>query len=241
MLEVEGLTVRYGPIAAVRGISFSCAAGEIVSLIGPNGAGKSSTLLALAAGCYEGSVGGSASLDGEPILGASAEALVHRGLALVPEGRRIFTGLSVEENLQLGAAGRRGAGGERSFSAAAAYERFPILGEFKKRPAGLLSGGQQQMLAIARALMSEPRLLLLDEPSLGLGPKIVAEVFEQIDELRRSGMAIVLVEQNAVRASELADRTLVIRRGQVAGEGSATVNEELIEAYFGAVRGGEKQ
>ncbi|MBN9622026.1 MAG: ABC transporter ATP-binding protein [Actinobacteria bacterium] len=235
MLAVDGLTVRYGPVAAVRGLSFSCEEGEIVALIGPNGAGKSSTLLAVSAGCYDGAVGGAVSLAGEPVLGASAESLVRRGLALVPEGRRIFTGLTVEENLLLGGSGRRG--GSKAEAVDEAYERFPILGEFRGRHAGLLSGGQQQMLAIARALMSRPRVLLLDEPSLGLGPKIVEEVFEHIAELRASKLAIVLVEQNAVRAAELADRTLVIRGGKLEGEGSGVVNEELIDAYFGAVGG----
>jgi branched-chain amino acid transport system ATP-binding protein len=238
-LAVDGLTVRYGPIAAVRGISFTCERGEIVSLIGPNGAGKSSTLLALSAGCYDATVGGEVELDGRSVRGLSPEALVRRGLALVPEGRRIFSSLTVAENLLLGTTSRR-----RGFDVGAelekAYERFPILAEFQSRPAGLLSGGQQQMLALARALTSDPQLLLLDEPSLGLAPKVVGEVFEHIDSLRSAGLAIVLVEQNAVRAAELANRVLVVRRGQIVGEGAETVNEELIEAYFGAVRGGEK-
>lgn len=236
-LELRSVSVRYGAISAVRNITLRCEAGTVLSLIGPNGAGKSSTLLA-AAGAAEGTVSGSIWLDGQDITKFSAEKRVRSGIALVPEGRRIFTRMTVEENLILAKAGVRGRG---TTGVEAVYARFPILREFAKRHAGLLSGGQQQQLAIGRALMTEPRFLLLDEPSLGLSPKIVEEVFQAIIQLRTEGLGIVLVEQNAVKAAELADRTLVLRNGAVEGEGSAALNEELVEAFFGARRKPEKK
>lgn len=229
-LEVTELRVRYGAVAAVRGVDLTVESGEIVAMIGANGAGKSTTLLAVAGAC-EGRVDGTVRLDGEDISRRSPERRARLGVALVPEGRRIFTRLSVEENLTVAMAG---AGRRGRQSVTDVYDKFPILGEFAKRHAGLLSGGQQQQLAIGRALMTRPTFLLLDEPSLGLAPKVVEEVFQAVVDLRAEGMGIVLVEQNAKRAAELADRTLVMRNGRIEGEGDAAVGDEMIQAFFGS-------
>ena len=234
LLAVEDLEVSYGPIAAVRGISFTVAEGELVSVVGPNGAGKSTTLAALAG--LRPIAGGSARLRGEPIAGASPEALVRRGLALVPEGRHIFGTLTVRENLELGASARP-AGEEVRRDIERALEVFPRLGEFLPRTAGSLSGGEQQQLAIARALVSRPALLMLDEPSLGLAPMIVQHVFETIETLRSDhGMSILLVEQNARVAMRLADRTYVLRQGSIALSGTRDElagDERVEEAFLG--------
>jgi branched-chain amino acid transport system ATP-binding protein len=229
-LELTDLHVRYGAVAAVRGIGLSVESGRIVALIGPNGAGKSTTLLAVAGAC-EGKVSGQIVLDGNDIAGNSPEKRTRAGIALVPEGRRIFTKLTVEQNLTLARAGRAD---RTEVKVAEIYERFPVLGDFAGRPAGLLSGGQQQQLAIGRALMTRPNVLLLDEPSLGLSPKVVEEVFEAIVALRDEGLAVVLVEQNAKRAAELADTTYVLRNGQFEGEGRTAVGDELAHAFFSA-------
>jgi branched-chain amino acid transport system ATP-binding protein len=230
MLAVEGLEVRYGAVRAVRGLSLEVGRGELVGLIGPNGAGKSSTLHAImgAAPVSEGAV----RLDGRPLAGRRTEDVARAGIALVPEGRRIFAELSVEENLRLGLAGRRGrgAGGfER------VYELFPIVHEFRRRSAGALSGGQQQQLAIARALVAEPDVLLLDEPSLGLAPRIVDVVFEALTAIRDDGIAVLLVEQRAQRTVALADRTYVIANGELRltlGPGDADDTDRLVAAYL---------
>lgn len=230
MLKVEDLHVSYGPIRAVRGISLTCAPGEIVTIVGANGAGKSSTLMALA-GAVRGTVGGTASFYGEGLLALTPEARVARGLVVVPERRRIFTTLTVRENLLLALAtrrDRRSAGGDVH----ALEERFPILGSRSESPAGLLSGGEQQQLAIARALLARPKILMLDEPSLGLAPMVIDEVFAIIRELREEGLGILLVEQNAHRAAAVADRALLLRQGSVelvAGQDRAAA----LDAYFG--------
>ncbi|HYZ20292.1 MAG TPA: ABC transporter ATP-binding protein [Gaiellaceae bacterium] len=232
VLELVSLEVRYGPVAAVRNLSFRVLEGEIVGLIGPNGAGKSTTLHAIT-GLVPASAG-LVRLAGRPILGQPPERIARAGVALVPEGRRIFADFTVEENLRLGLAARRGRDGARSLDSA--YELFPILQEFRRRPAGLLSGGQQQQLAIGRALVAQPRLLLLDEPSLGLGPTLVDNVFEALGRIRERGMTILLVEQRAQRTVALADRTYVLANGERRlrlGPADADDTDKLVAAYLG--------
>ncbi|HET9938189.1 MAG TPA: ABC transporter ATP-binding protein [Gaiella sp.] len=232
VLAVDGLEVRYGGVAAVRGLSLEVAPGEIVGLIGPNGAGKSSTLHAIM-GLVRPAAGtirlGDVSLAGRP-----PEAVARQGVALVPEGRRIFGELTVTENLRLGLAGRRSqAGADEELERV--REMFPVLGEFAGRSAGALSGGQQQQLAIARALVAAPDVLLLDEPSLGLSPTVTDAVFEALAAIRDRGLAVLLVEQRAQRTVALADRSLVLANGEVrltltpddAGE-----TERMIHAYL---------
>jgi len=220
MLEVSGLQVRYGAIRAVRDVSLRLAEGELVTLLGTNGAGKSSTLMCIAGALRAAS--GSIRLDGEDVTAATPEAMVRRGVATVPETRDVFPDLTVAENLRLGAYVRRkdidGVAADR----ARMFEMFPVLAERTNQPAGTLSGGEQQMLVIARAMMSRPRLLLLDEPSLGLAPTIVDRIFEMIVALKESGLTILLVEQNASKALAIADRAYVMRLGKIAAEGSAS-------------------
>ena len=231
-LVVEGIEVRYGVVAAVRGVSFEVRPGEIVGLIGPNGAGKSSTLHAIMGAAPV--TGGDVRLGGTSLLRRRSEDVARRGIALVPEGRRIFAELSVEENLRLGLAARR----SRRDPAAVldrAYELFPIVEEFRRRPAGALSGGQQQQLAIARALVAEPDVLMLDEPSLGLAPRIVDVVFDALAAIRESGLAVLLVEQRAQRTVALADRCHVLANGELRltlGREDAADTDALVAAYF---------
>ncbi len=232
MLDVAGLRVRYGPVEAVRGLDLFVAPGEIVALLGPNGAGKSSTLNAVAG--LVPAAAGRVTLDGADVTGLSAEALARRGVGLVPEGRRVFSGLTVAENLALGGAAHA-APAERRARARALEARFPILAERRDQRAGLLSGGEQQMLAIARALMARPRLLLMDEPSLGLAPQMVERVFDLIAELRDEGITILLVEQNVPMSLEIADRALVLANGRAALAGSAdelAASDAVRDAYL---------
>ena len=210
-LAVEGLTVRHGAVEAVHDLSFEVGPGEIVGLIGPNGAGKSSTLHAVLGLVRP--AAGSVRLGGVEQAGRRPEEVARSGIALVPEGRRIFADLTVEENLRLGMSGRRA--GARGGGLEAAYDLFPVVHETRKRAAGTLSGGQQQQLAIARALVAEPQVLLLDEPSLGLAPKIVDVVFEALAGIRDRGLAVLLVEQRAQRTVALASRTHVIANGRL--------------------------
>ena len=212
MLEVEGLDVSYGGVAAVRGVSLAVGRGEIVGLIGPNGAGKSTTLHAIMG--LVGVRNGEIRLAGVSVRGRSPEAVARAGISLVPEGRRIFSDLTVEENLRLGLAGRRSQAGAAE-DIAAVHEQFPIVREFGKRRAGALSGGQQQQLAIARALVARPDVLLLDEPSLGLAPKIVDVVFAALAEIRERGITVLLVEQRAQRTVAFADRTYLMANGEI--------------------------
>jgi branched-chain amino acid transport system ATP-binding protein len=238
VLEVENLTVSYGPVAAVRGISFGVAAGEILTIVGPNGAGKSSTLMTIAGEkrrlARRGGVtlGGSARLEGTELLGLAPDSIVRLGACVVPEGRRIFTVLTVEENLIVARAARRDRR-QAERDTAAVLERFPALARSLHRPAGHLSGGQQQQLAIARALLAKPRLLLLDEPSLGLAPLIVEEVFRLVRELRDDGLAILLLEQNALSAMEIADRALLLRNGRIEAIDHGRDGQRMLAAYFG--------
>jgi len=212
MLELRGIDVAYGGVAAVRDLSIEVRRGEIVGLIGPNGAGKSTTLHAIMG--LVPARAGEILLSGRSLRGRAPENVAQRGVALVPEGRRIFAELSVEENLQLGLAGRRSRDGLEA-DLAAVYELFPIVEEFRRRPAGALSGGQQQQLAIARALVAAPDLLLLDEPSLGLSPTVVDIVFEALRAIRDRGLTVLLVEQRAQRTVALADRTYVVANGEL--------------------------
>jgi branched-chain amino acid transport system ATP-binding protein len=219
MLEVSGLEVRYGAIRAVRGVSLSVRAGELAVLLGANGAGKSSTLKAIA-GALRPS-GGRITLGGTEMPYGWPERMVRLGAAMVPETRDIFPDLTVAENLKLGAFIRRHDPAGMAEDHARVVNLFPVLGERAGQPAGTLSGGEQQMLAIGRALMSRPRLLLLDEPSLGLAPAIIERIFALIAELKRTGLTILLVEQNAAQALAIADRAYVLRLGQVAASGPA--------------------
>lgn len=218
MLDVRDLSVSYGTIRAVRGISFSLGKGELVSLLGANGAGKSSTIKCIA-GALKAS-GGSVSLEGRDITSANPEQVVRAGLATVPETRDVFPDLTVAENLMLGAyIHRRDQPGNRQ-NLEKLHDLFPRLAERAGQAAGTLSGGEQQMLVIARALMSRPTVLLLDEPSLGLAPAIVERIFEMIQTLKKSGLTILLVEQNANQALAVADRAYVMRLGTIALSGT---------------------
>jgi branched-chain amino acid transport system ATP-binding protein len=231
-LAVEELEVQHGAVTAVRGLSLEVGGGEIAGLIGPNGAGKSSTLHAIMGLVRP--AAGDIRLHGESVAGRNPEDVARRGIALVPEGRRIFAELSVDENLQLGLAGRRRRNGIGT-DLERIYELFPIVKEFRRRQAGALSGGQQQQLAIARALVADPEVLLLDEPSLGLSPKMVDLVFEVLEEIRARGLAILLVEQRAQRTVALADRSYVMSNGSLRltlGPESAADTETLVAAYF---------
>ena len=228
MLEVADLRVAYGPVEAVHGISFSVAQGEVVSLIGANGAGKTTTLAAIS-GLIRASAGRIV-FDGRDLVGVPAHAIVAAGVVQVPEGREVLARMTVEENLLMGARGRRDAGLER------VWERFPILHERRSLLAGTLSGGEQQMLAIGRALLASTRLLLLDEPSLGLAPKMVTAIFEVLADLKRQGTTMLLVEQNALRALRLADRAYVMDLGHLtlAGTGAELLQDHrVVTAYLG--------
>jgi branched-chain amino acid transport system ATP-binding protein len=232
VLVVENLEVRYGAVRAVRGLSLTVEPGEIVGLIGPNGAGKSSTLHAIMGAAPV--AAGDVRLAGASLVGRKPEDVARSGIALVPEGRRIFGELSVEENLRLGLAGRRSQAGADD-AVERAYELFPIVRDFRRRTAGALSGGQQQQLAIARALVAEPDVLLLDEPSLGLAPRIVDVVFDALAAIRESGLAVLLVEQRAQRTVALADRCHVLSNGELRltlDRDDAADTEKLVAAYF---------
>lgn len=232
MLSVQNLQVRYGEIEAVHGIDLDVAAGEIVALVGANGAGKSTTLAAICGLLRPSS--GRITFDGNDITAQPAEEISRRGMALVPEGRRVFAQLTVAENLLLGGAAHLGATlRERQEEL---LGRFAILRSRYRQKAGDLSGGEQQILAIARALMSKPKLLLLDEPSLGLAPQMVDRIFDLIAELRQGGITILLVEQNVALALEIADSATVLANGEVALRGSARelASSDLVRrAYLG--------
>lgn len=219
MLEISNLQVAYGAIRAVRDVSLTLAQGELVTLLGANGAGKSSTLMCVAGALP--AAAGSVRLEGEDITSKRPEGIARRGVATVPETRDVFPDLTVNENLELGAYIHRRDSQGVSEDRAKMFEMFPVLAERSNQPAGTLSGGEQQMLVIARAMMSRPRVLLLDEPSLGLAPTIVNQIFEMIAKLKASGLTILLVEQNASKALAVADRAYVMRLGVIEAEGTA--------------------
>jgi branched-chain amino acid transport system ATP-binding protein len=233
LLEVEDLHVRYGRISAVQGVSLSVAVGEAIAVVGSNGAGKSSTLAAIMGLVRPAS--GRIAFDGESVVGATPESIARRGMSLVPEGRHIFASLTVAENLRLGLVARGGRGDDEE-AVEHALNRFEVLRRYYRTSAGKLSGGEQQQLAIARALVAGPRLLLLDEPSLGLAPLIVDLVFDTLEQLRKDGQTILLVEQNAARAIAFADRALVLGGGRVTHAGTRDdLRDELdiAAAYLG--------
>jgi branched-chain amino acid transport system ATP-binding protein len=231
LLALRDVEVRYGSISAVRKLTLEVHRAEIVGLIGPNGAGKSTTLHAIMGACPV--AAGEILLDGTPLRGRRPEDVARSGVALVPEGRRIFASFTVAENLRLGLAARRGGGDSEAL--AEVYDLFPVLDEFRRRPAGALSGGQQQQLAIARALVAEPQLLLLDEPSLGLAPRMVDAVFDALGTIRDRGVTVLLVEQRAQRTVAFADRTYVLANGALRTTltpADASATDRLIAAYL---------
>jgi branched-chain amino acid transport system ATP-binding protein len=233
MLEVDHLTTRYGPIEAVRDVSLHVNEGEIVAILGPNGAGKS-TILGSIMGLVQ-PAAGKVHFLGRDVTGLEPEAMVRAGVGLVPEGRRLFKELTVTDNLRLGAATRKDKEAARR-DLETMFELFPILKERRTQLSGLLSGGEAQQLAIARTIMTAPRLLCLDEPSLGLAPRLVDAVFELLRDLRKRGYTILLVEQNALQVLEFADRAYVLRNGQIQMEAKAESMQDekaLLQAYLG--------
>jgi len=234
VLRVEGLECRYGKVAAVRDLSLEVRKGELVSLIGANGAGKTTTLKAIS-GVLAPSAGRIV-FEGEDITRASARRVLELGIAHCPEGRRMFPYMTVRENLEMGCYLRRDKAGIEA-DMQRLYERFPILHERRAQAAGTLSGGEQQMLAISRALMSRPKLVMFDEPSLGLAPNLVERTFDIIRQIRAEGVTVIMVEQNAAAALELSDRSYVLEQGRVSltGTGSELLDDPHVrQAYLGA-------
>ena len=233
LLEISDVRARYGAIEALKGVSLTVGEGEVVTLIGSNGAGKSTTLRSICG--LTPAASGTVTFGGEDITGAPPDEIVTRGIALSPEGRRCFSRMTVRENLDLGAYRRRGAAIAEDMERV--FTLFPRLKERAGQKAGTMSGGEQQMLAIGRALMARPRLLLLDEPSLGIAPILVDRIYETIGEIHRSGVAILLVEQNAHRALEAAGRGYVLETGRVVLTNSSAAlrsDPRVQEAYLGA-------
>ena len=232
MLSVENLRSGYGRIEVLHGVSIEVAAGEIVTLVGGNGAGKTTLIRAISG--VQPITAGRILFEGRPIERIPAHARVALGIAQVPEGRQLFSPLSVEDNLRLGAWTRKGTSGDSEL--ASIYELFPMLASRRRATAGMLSGGQQQMLAIGRALMSKPRLLLLDEPSMGLAPMLVEQILDAVQGLKRSGLTVLLVEQNARAALAIADRGYVVETGRISASGSAAellADDRVQAAYLG--------
>jgi branched-chain amino acid transport system ATP-binding protein len=231
ILTVEGLHVAYGRVEAVRDVSFSAAPGSLVTLVGANGAGKSSIINAVS-GLVRPKAG-TVRFEGRDVTRVPSHRLVGQGLVQVPEGRQILATLTIEENLQLGGWHVGGASAE---VLGQLYDRFPVLGDRRHLPAGSLSGGEQQMLAIGRALVARPKVILMDEPSMGLAPKVVDEVFRVIEQIRSTGTTVVLVEQNARRALRAADHGYVLQTGQIVHSGPANellADPRIVEAYLG--------
>jgi branched-chain amino acid transport system ATP-binding protein len=232
MLVIENLRSGYGRIEALHGVSLNVAQGEIVALVGANGAGKTTLMRAISG--VQPIFGGRVLFDGKPIERLAPHARVVLGIAQVPEGRQVFAPLSVEDNLRLGAWTQPASNIEASL--VSVYALFPMLGEMCDIPAGALSGGQQQMLAVGRALMAKPRLLLLDEPSMGLAPKLVDQILKAVADLRSAGLTVLLVEQNARAALAIADRGYVMETGRIAANGSSAellADNRIQEAYLG--------
>jgi len=233
VLKVEGLTCAYGKVMAVRDLTMEVRQGELVTLIGANGAGKTTTLKAISGVLPP--VKGRIEFDGEDITGTSARTVLEKGIAHCPEGRRIFPYMTVRENLEMGCFLRSDTNAI-SEDMEGIYARFPILYERRAQAAGTLSGGEQQMLAISRALMSRPRLILFDEPSLGLAPNLVEQTFDIVEQIRADGVTVVMVEQNALAALELCDRSYVLESGEVTltGTGNQLLkNKKVQQAYLG--------
>ncbi len=233
MLKVEGLTCAYGKVMAVRDLTMEVRQGELVTLIGANGAGKTTTLKAISGVLPP--VQGRIEFDGEDITGTSPRTVLEKGIAHCPEGRRIFPYMTVRENLEMGCFLRNDANAI-SEDMEGIYVRFPILYERRAQAAGTLSGGEQQMLAISRALMSRPRLILFDEPSLGLAPNLVEQTFDIVEQIRADGVTVVMVEQNALAALELCDRSYVLESGEVTLTGTGRQllkNKKVQQAYLG--------
>jgi branched-chain amino acid transport system ATP-binding protein len=231
LLKVAGLTVHYGAIQALRGISFEVARGEIITLIGSNGAGKSTTLNGISQVVKK--TAGRVVFDGRDITGLAPDRIVASGLVQVPEGRRIFANLTVRENLEMGAYTRKDRAGVRR-DGERVYDIFPRLRERQRQVAGTLSGGEQQMLAMGRALMASPRLLLLDEPSMGLAPILVDEIFSVIRRINETGATVLLVEQNAYKALGIAARAYILETGQVVKSGPAPelLKDDAVKAAY---------
>ena len=237
MLELRDIHARYGAVRVLHGISLDVKQGELVAIVGANGAGKSTTLSTVAGVVKPSS--GEIVFKGEAITGQTPEAIVRKGIAMVPENRDIFSALTVEQNLRLGAY-IRGDRAEYLDDLAQMFDLFPILAERRSQAAGTMSGGEQQQLAIARALMSHPQLLIFDEPSLGLSPKLVEQVFALVQKLHKEGMTILLVEQNVAQALNIADRAYLIRMGKVEAEGTPQELRRTVDvesAYLGAATG----
>jgi branched-chain amino acid transport system ATP-binding protein len=233
MLSVENISVSYGPIRAIRNIQLSVSKGEIVALLGPNGAGKSTTLKAMMG--LQPVTSGRVIFEDQVITGLATEQIVRLGMTLTPEGRKVFAGLTIDENLRLGSAARKDRSGVAQ-TRSEVLDLFPILRERLIQFAGTLSGGEQQQLAIARSLMSAPRLLLLDEPSLGLAPQIVDQIFDLISDLRQGGLTILLVEQNAEMALEIADRGYIYSNGKIELRGTSAelrTSDDVANTYLG--------
>jgi len=232
MLEVTDLHVNYGPVNAVHGVSFAAEAGKITLVLGANGAGKTTSLRAVAG--FHKPKAGSVVLDGKDITGTAAHKVVRQGMALVPEGRKIFFPLTVEENLRVGAYSAPRSSVEKGIGVV--YEKFPVLAERSQSAAGLLSGGEQQMLAFGRALMSQPRLMLLDEPSMGLAPTMVDRVLSSVRTMADEGIGILMVEQNADAGLRIADHVVVLKRGETVWTGSAAEargSKAIVHAMLG--------
>lgn len=230
LLEIDALQVWYADLQALYGVSLQLDEGGVLALIGANGAGKS-TLLAAVCGLLEGRARGSIRFAGRELLGQPAHELARAGIALLPEGRMLFPSLTVEENLRMGTLTRRSG----HWTLPRVFELFPVLAEFRSRPATALSGGQQQMVAIARALLANPRLLLCDEISLGLAPLVVRQIYAALEQVRAQGLSIVLVEQDVQRACQTADRVCCLLKGRVTLQGAANAFDyaQIAQAYFG--------
>ncbi|MBV8984243.1 MAG: ABC transporter ATP-binding protein [Acidimicrobiia bacterium] len=239
LLELDDVHVHYGKVEALKGISLTVDEGEIVTLIGGNGAGKSTTLKTISG--LRPVTSGDIRFKGESIVGVAAHRLVERGVSQAPEGRGIFPGMSVIDNLEMGAYARTGGRAELADDFDRVFQLFPRLQERRKQPGGTLSGGEQQMLAIGRALMARPTVLLLDEPSMGLAPMLVAQVFDTITEINQQGTTILLVEQNAAQALQRAHRAYVLETGHIVKSADASVlleDDSVRAAYLGGDVGG---
>ena len=232
LLELEDLSVHYGQVAALKGVSLTVEEGEVVTLIGANGAGKTTTLSAISG--LVPLTAGSVRLDGEDLADVAAHQRVKLGICQAPEGRRIFPGMTVMENLEMGAYARRAKAAALRPDLDRVFDLFPRLAERRDQPGGTLSGGEQQMLAIGRALMARPRLLLLDEPSMGLAPKLVTQIFEIVGEINDQGTTVLLVEQNAAQALQRADRAYVLEAGRIvrSDDAASLLDDESVKAAY---------